>query len=32
MDAGIYADDQFGRVIDAKAIAQINKDLYNGSR
>ena len=30
MDAGIYADDQFGRVIDAKAIAQINKDLYNG--
>lgn len=30
MDAGIYADDQFGRVIDAKAIAQIRKDLYNG--
>ena len=32
MDAGIYADDQFGRVIDANAISQINKDLYNGRR
>jgi hypothetical protein len=31
MDAGIYADDQFGRVIDAKAIAQINSDLYAGT-
>lgn len=28
MDAGIYADDQFKRVIDAKAIDQIKKDLY----
>lgn len=28
MDAGIYADDQFKRVIDANAIAQIKKDLY----
>lgn len=30
MDAGIYADDQFGRVIDAGAISQIQKDLYSG--
>lgn len=28
MDAGIYADDQFKRVIDAKAIDAIRKDLY----
>ena len=32
MDAGIYADDQFGRVIDAKAISQIKKDLYANAR
>lgn len=31
MDAGIYADDQFGRVIDKGAIAQIKKDLYSGN-
>jgi hypothetical protein len=30
MDAGIYADDQFKRVIDAGAVAQIKKDLYQG--
>ena len=29
MDAGIYADDQFKRVIDPKAIAEITADLYN---
>jgi len=28
MDAGIYADDQFKRVIDAGAIKQIKQDLY----
>lgn len=28
MDAGIYADDQFGRVIDEKAKAEITRDLY----
>lgn len=28
MDAGIYADDQFGRVTDAGARAEIQKDLY----
>jgi len=28
MDAGIYADDQFGRVIDEQARAQIKSDLY----
>lgn len=28
MDAGIYADDQFKRIIDAKAVAAIKKDLY----
>ena len=28
MDAGIYADDQFKRVIDKDAIDQIKKDLY----
>ena len=28
MDAGIYADDQFGRIIDKGARDQINKDLY----
>jgi hypothetical protein len=32
MDAGIYADDQFGRVIDPGAIQQINKDLYGNNR
>jgi hypothetical protein len=30
MDAGIYADDQFKRVIDQTASDQIKKDLYNG--
>lgn len=30
MDAGIYADDQFGRIIDADAIAAVKADLYNG--
>jgi len=30
MDAGIYADDQFKRVIDADAIAAIKADLYDG--
>ncbi len=30
-DAGIYADDQFKRVIDADAIAAIKQDLYNGT-
>jgi len=29
MDAGIYADDQFKRVIDQNAIQAIRKDLYN---
>ena len=29
MDAGIYADDQFKRVIAKDAIAQIKKDLYD---
>lgn len=28
-DAGIYADDQFKRIIDAKAIAAIKADLYS---
>ena len=28
MDAGLYADDQFGRVTDATAITQIKNDLY----
>jgi hypothetical protein len=28
MDAGLYADDQFKRLIDANAIAQVKKDLY----
>lgn len=28
MDAGIYADDQFGRIIDEKAKAEITRDLY----
>jgi hypothetical protein len=28
MDAGIYADDQFKRIIDHSAHDQINKDLY----
>jgi len=28
MDAGMYADDQFGRITDADAIAQVKKDLY----
>jgi len=28
MDAGIYADDQFNRVIDAQARSSIRKDLY----
>ena len=28
MDAGLYADDQFGRVIDAGARKQIQQDLY----
>ena len=27
-DAGLYADDQFGRITDPDAIAQIKKDLY----
>ena len=30
MDAGIYADDQFKRIIAQDAIDQIKKDLYNG--
>jgi hypothetical protein len=30
MDAGIYADDQFKRIIDADAISQIKADLYSG--
>jgi hypothetical protein len=29
MDAGIYADDQFRRVIDDEAIRQIRSDLYS---
>lgn len=29
-DAGLYADDQFGRIIDEDAIKQIKKDLYDG--
>jgi len=29
MDAGIYADDQFGRIIDAGAIAQMKQDMPN---
>jgi hypothetical protein len=29
MDAGIYADDQFKRIIDPGAIDQITKDLYS---
>ena len=29
MDAGIYADDQFKRIIDDKSIQQILNDLYN---
>jgi cyclophilin family peptidyl-prolyl cis-trans isomerase len=28
-DAGLYADDQFLRVIDAKAIQEIKSDLYS---
>lgn len=28
MDAGIYADDQFKRLVDANAIDQVKKDLY----
>jgi len=32
MDAGIYADDQFKRVISPTAIAKIKKDLYGGGR
>jgi hypothetical protein len=28
MDAGIYADDQFGRVIDQAARDAITADLY----
>jgi hypothetical protein len=28
MDAGIYADDQFKRIIDTKAIQDIKQDLY----
>lgn len=28
MDAGLYADDQFGRITDATAIQQIKTDLY----
>jgi hypothetical protein len=31
MDAGIFADDQFKRIIDPTAISQIQKDVYNGS-
>lgn len=31
MDAGIYADDQFKRVINEDAIRQIRNDLYAGS-
>jgi hypothetical protein len=30
MDAGIYADDQFKRIVAPDAIAQIQKDLYAG--
>jgi hypothetical protein len=30
MDAGIYADDQFKRLISQDAIAQVQKDLYSG--
>ena len=29
MDAGIYADDQFKRITDAQAKAQMKKDLYD---
>ena len=29
MDAGIYADDQFKRVVDSDAINQIKQDLYS---
>ena len=29
MDAGIYADDQFGRITNANAIKQIKQDLYS---
>jgi hypothetical protein len=28
MDAGLYADDQFKRIIDPQAIADMKKDLY----
>ncbi|MCM2322647.1 MAG: hypothetical protein NDJ90_05250 [Oligoflexia bacterium] len=28
MDASLYADDQMGRIIDAEAIRQMRKDLY----
>jgi hypothetical protein len=28
MDAGLYADDQFKRLVDPNAIAQVKKDLY----
>ncbi|HLD99810.1 MAG TPA: hypothetical protein VJB59_06100, partial [Bdellovibrionota bacterium] len=30
MDAGLYADDQFKRIIDQNAIQAIKKDLYAG--
>jgi cyclophilin family peptidyl-prolyl cis-trans isomerase len=30
LDAGIYADDQFKRIIDEKAIQDIMSDLYHG--
>jgi hypothetical protein len=30
MDAGIYADDQFKRIIDPKAVAAIKQDVYAG--
>lgn len=31
MDAGIYADDQFNRIIDNKARQEINHDLYSSN-
>jgi hypothetical protein len=31
MDAGIYADDQFKRIIDAEARRQMQRDIFNNS-
>jgi hypothetical protein len=31
MDAGLYADDQFGRITGAKAREQMKQDLYSGN-